>query len=291
LGIQSVYDSVLKDIERGHTTKQTKDSLRTLRDLGFKVAAHYMPGLPGVDAKKDLAGMKKLFSCPDYKPDMLKIYPCMVLRGTKLYQRYLEGKFNPLTVEQAAKLIAQFKPNVPEYCRIMRIQRDIPETQIETGAKMTNLRQYLMQNYNVKCRCIRCREPKDQKINWSKVKIKVQKYPVAQGTEFFISAEDSTTDTLIGFVRMRYPSQALRAEITKDSALIRELHVYGQAAALGETGEVQHRGWGKRLMHHAEQLAKRDRKKKMIVISGIGVREYYRRLGYRLEGPYMVKKI
>jgi elongator complex protein 3 len=289
LGIQSVYDSVLEKIQRGHTTKDAKKSIQVLKDLGFKVAAHYMPGLPDTDYKKDLAGMKQLFSDPDYKPDMLKLYPCMVTKGTKLYDEFVEGKFKPLDADSAAKLIAEFKESVPEYCRIMRVQRDIPTYQIAAGVDMTNLRQYIHQQYNVKCRCIRCREPKNKEINWDKIVIKVKEYDASNGKEFFISVEDTENDLLIGFVRLRFPSEQLRSEITSDSALIRELHVYGTAVGVGSLGSVQHRGWGKKLMAKAEEIAISHNKKKMIVISGIGVRGYYLKLGYLLEGVYMVK--
>jgi len=291
LGIQSVYEETLLRIQRGHTAKQTQESLRILRDLGFKVAGHYMPGLPGLNKQKDLEGMKQLFSDPNYRPDMLKIYPCMVAKGTKLYEEYKRGEFKPLGADEAAKLISDFKPFVPEYCRIMRIQRDIPTKQLVAGVEMTNLRQYLKQKYPVKCRCIRCREPRDNKIDWKKVKIKVSEYEASQGTEFFISAEDEKNDLLIGFVRLRFPSESLRQEIPLNSALIRELHVYGTATAIGEEGNVQHRGWGKKLMQEAEKIASSHKKKTMVVISGVGVREYYRKIGYKLKGPYMVKKI
>lgn len=289
LGIQSVDDNVLKKIHRGHTTSETKESIRTLKDLGFKVAGHYMPGLPGT--KNELAGMKQLFSDSDYKPDMLKLYPCMVVKGTKLYDEWKKGKFKPLTAEEAAKLIVEFKKFVPEYCRIMRVQRDIPTNQIVAGVEMTNLRQFMHDNYDIKCRCIRCREPKGEKIDWKNVQLKVNEYEASQGREFFISVEDTKNDLLLGFCRLRFPSQFLRQEITKNSALIRELHVYGTATAIGEEGTVQHKGWGRKLIRKTEEIAKRERKNKMVVISGVGVRGYYRKLGYKLEGVYMVKKI
>jgi elongator complex protein 3 len=291
LGIQSVYNEVLKKIKRGHSVEDTKKSIRILKDLGFKIAGHYMPGLPGTNRDKDLAGMKKLFSDPDLKPDMLKLYPCMLIKGTKLYTEYKRGKFKPLSVEEAAELISEFKSSVPEYCRIIRIQRDIPETQISAGAKMTNLRQYIEQKHKPKCRCIRCREPRGRKINWNKVKIKRYEYYASEGKEFFISAEDIENDILIGFLRMRFPSQSLLPEIVKNSALIRELHVYGTAAGIDESGEVQHHGWGKKLMKTAEEIAEANHKEKILVISGVGVREYYKKLGYKLEGTYMVKKM
>ncbi len=288
LGIQSVYDDVLKRIERGHTTGDSKKSVRILRDLGFKINFHYMPGLPLTDRKKDLAGMKKLFTDPDYRPDMIKLYPCMVAKGTKLCQEWKEGKFRPLTTEEAASLIREWKKSVPEYCRIQRIQRDVPTKYWEGGIDKTNLRQFIHQR-GVQCRCIRCREPKGKKVNWAQAELKVKEYEASRGKEFFISAEDAGNDVLIGFCRLRFPFEFLRPEIAADSALVRELHVYGTATAIGEEGEVQHRGFGRRLMEKAEEIACREGKGKMVVISGVGAREYYRKLGYRQEGAYMVK--
>ncbi len=291
LGIESVYDDVLKHVHRGHTVADAKRSVQTLRDLGFKINFHYMPGLPLTDRTRDIAGMKQLFNDPDYRPDMLKIYPCMVSRGTKLYEEYQRGEFMPLSTEEAARRIVDFKRTVPEYCRIQRIQRDVPTKYWEAGVDRTNLRQYMFENYPVKCRCIRCREPKNRKIDWKKVRMKIQEYAASGGREFFLLVEDTANDILLGFCRLRFPGKFLRSEITKDSALIRELHVYGTATALGEEGKIQHKGWGKKLMKKAEEICQRNGKKKIIVISGVGVRGYYRKLGYRKEGPYMVKII
>jgi len=177
----------------------------------------------------------------------------------------------------------------------MRIQRDIPTKHTEAGVDRTNLRQYvdeLCRAKGVRCRCIRCREVgRAKKVE--DVEITVMKYDASKGTEFFIAAEDVKNDVIVGFARLRFPSQHLRKEITTDSALVRELHVYGDTAAMGEKseGKAQHKGYGRQLIETAENIAKQHGKMKMIVISGIGVREYYRKLGYKREGPYMVKKI
>ncbi|MDP7430179.1 MAG: tRNA uridine(34) 5-carboxymethylaminomethyl modification radical SAM/GNAT enzyme Elp3, partial [Flavobacteriales bacterium] len=288
LGIQSVYDDVLKFVNRGHDSKVSKKSLQVLRDLGFKVNIHYMPGLPLTDRKRDLEGMKQLFSDPNYRPDMIKIYPCMVAEGTPLYELYKKGKFEAISAEEAASRIFEWKKVVPEYCRIQRIQRDVPTKMWKSGVEMTNLRQFMHNKYEINCRCIRCREPKGKKVNWDGIKIKVMEYSASNGKEYFISAESD--DILIGFCRLRFPSVILREEITSTSALIRELHVYGTATALGEEGNVQHKGFGKKLMQKAEEIASVNGKDKMVVISGVGVRGYYKKLGYEKEGPYMVKK-
>lgn len=297
LGIQTVYDEILKKVKRGHDIAASKKSIADLRDLGFKLNFHVMPGLPDADGrrisyKKDLEGLKELFKNPDFQPDMLKIYPCMVIAGTELEKDYQKRIFKPIETEEAAELIVDFKKHVPEYCRIMRVQRDIPTKTTIAGVNRTNLRQYvteLAKQKGISCRCIRCREIKNEKIT-GKPKIITREYEASDGREFFISAE--ADDRLLGFVRMRFPPRSLHPAITKKSAIIRELHVYGQAVAIGaDENKTQHKGFGKQLMAKAEEIAKQNGKDKMVVISGIGVREYYRKLGYILEGPYMVKKI
>ena len=243
---------------------------------------------------QDLEGMQALFSNPDFRPDMLKVYPCMVFPGTKLYDDWKQGKFNPLSTEEAAEIIAEFKRFIPRYCRIMRVQRDIPSFQVAGGVKKTNLRQYveeICKKKGIKCQCIRCREPdSDAPMHeLGEVNILVEEYLASKGKEFFISAENKKY--LLGLCRLRFPSEALRDEITSKSAIIRELHVYGEAASIGGEGVVQHKGLGKRLMVEAEEIAKRNGMDKIIVISGVGVREYYRKIGYEKEGPYMVKHL
>ncbi|MBD3259574.1 tRNA uridine(34) 5-carboxymethylaminomethyl modification radical SAM/GNAT enzyme Elp3, partial [Candidatus Woesearchaeota archaeon] len=291
VGVQSVYDEPLLLVERGHDVSTTVASLQILKDLGFKINAHYMPGLPGIDMKKDLEGMKKMFSDSSFRPDMMKIYPCMVVRGTKLYEKWKKGEYNPLSTSDAAKLIASFKKYVPPYCRIMRVQRDIPSYQIDAGVKRTNLRQYIgriMEKKGIKCRCIRCREPKEAGKRKGRKKIRIIEYDASLGKEFFISIEDK--NNVYGFCRLRFPSTGLRKEITRNSALIRELHVYGSALQVGriksKKEDIQHTGLGKQLLDRAEKICLDNKKNKMIVISGIGAREYYRKLGYKLEGPY-----
>lgn len=298
LGIESVSDKILEQVNRGHTIEDSTNSIQELKDIGFKLNFHYMPGLPGVSTKDDLKFMKQLFTDERFQPDMLKLYPAMVMKGTNTYKSWKKGKFKPLSTEQAGKLIAEFKRHVPTYCRIMRIQRDIPTKQTEDGVDRTNLRQYveqLMKQKGTKCRCIRCREVGRAKYI-DKIEITVIEYPASGGKEFFIAAEDKKHDVILGFTRLRLPSTSLRKEITKDSALLRELHVYGTTAALNEKTEgasakTQHKGYGKKLLQTAEKIAKQHGKNKLLVISGVGVREYYKKHGYKKQGPYMVKKL
>jgi len=292
LGIQSVYDDVLTAVHRGHTAADSIKSIQILRDLGFKINFHYMPGLPLTDYQRDIEGMKRLFSDPDYRPDMIKLYPCMVGPGTVLYNQWKNGEFNPITTEEAARMVAEFYNFVPEYCRIQRVQRDVPTKYWKAGVDRTNLRQYTDEKYDVNSRDIRAREPKGKNICWDNVQLRVTEYDASGGKEFFIQAEDRDSDVIIGFCRLRFPKELLRSEIVNDSALLRELHVYGTATAIGEKGLVQHKGWGKKLIEKAEEIAKNNGKTKMVVIAGIGVREYFRKkLEYYKEGPYMVKEL
>ncbi|MFW6013718.1 MAG: tRNA uridine(34) 5-carboxymethylaminomethyl modification radical SAM/GNAT enzyme Elp3 [Nanoarchaeota archaeon] len=290
LGVQTVYDDVLEGIERGHSVQDSIESTQILKDLGFKINYHVMPGLPNVSFEKDIEGFKKLFENENFRPDMLKIYPCMVLKNTKLYKRWKKGEFRPLDAENASRLIREFKKYVPRYVRIMRVQRDIPTYAIEAGVERTNLRQMIDQHEH-NCKCIRCREAgrvfeKKGRVP-EKPKTHIKKYNASGGTEYFISIEED--DVLFGFIRLRFPGKALRDEITKNSAFVRELHVYGGLARIGKEGKYQHKGHGKKLLQKAEEIAKENDKYKIIVISGVGVRDYYCKQGYELEGPYMVK--
>ncbi len=303
LGIQSIYGDVLEATNRGNTVADNIESIRILKDLGFKINCHYMPGLPFTTKEMDLYGLKQLFESEDYKPDMLKIYPCMVMEGTKLYDDWKSGKFTPLTTEEAAEIIAEAKRYVPKWCRIMRIQRDIPTFVTASGVDRTNLRQYvekLCKEKNIKCKCIRCREVgfyiknnNNKEINFNNVQTTITEYEASHGKEIFIAAEDIENNALFGFCRLRFPSQILRAEITENSSLIRELHVFSQALQIGKKSNesFQHRGIGKRLMAKAEEIVKQHGKNKVVVLAGIGAKQYFARLGYNYDGPYMSKML
>ena len=292
LGIQTVYDEILRKTNRGHGLKESIESIRTLKDLGFKLNFHMMPGLPGVNREKDIESLKELFRNSDFQPDMLKIYPTLVMPGTPLKVLYDRGKFKPITTAEAASIITEATPSIPKYCRVMRVQRDIPTYATEAGVDKTNLRQYvdkLRKEKDVKCECIRCREIKRKKIK-GKPNFEIIEYEASKGKEYFISLVDEE-DKLLGFCRLRFVSQSLRGEITKKSAIIRELHVYGTATSLGNKGKVQHKGFGRKLMEKAEEIAKKNDRDKILVISGVGVREYYRKIGYEDDGPYMSKSL
>lgn len=295
LGIQTTFDDVLEKLHRGHTVQDSIDAIARLRDLGFKLVFHLMLGLPGMDRERDLEAMHRIFEDEKFRPEMVKIYPCMVLPGTPLAKDYDEGRFTPITTEEATSLIVEIKSFVPRWCRIMRIQRDIPTNVTSGGVDKTNLRQIIkkkMRDEGVLCKCISCREIKERTIE--RAVLNVIAYRSSGGEEYFISIDDPTQDALLGFCRLRFPAQYLRKEFDVRTAIVRELHVYGKATGLGVVGiegSAQHKGYGSQLLHVAERISRENGKRKLLVISGVGVRKYYEKLGYKREGPYMAKEL
>lgn len=295
LGVQCLKNEVLKKTNRGHDLKDTVKATRLLKDSFLKVCYHMMPGLPGQSKQEDISMFKELFDNPEFMPDSLKIYPTMVLPGTALHAFWKAGQYEPLSVEDAADILVEAKKFVPKWCRIMRVQRDIPSTVISAGPKMNNIRQLVMQKLEkkgIKCKCIRCREPRNKTVDFEQAKITRTDYEASGGTEVFLAFEDSKNDVLLGFCRLRIPARPFRPEITERSAGIRELHVYGKAIAIGSEGIVQHKGVGKKLVQEAERIAKKEFGcNKLLVIAGVGVRQYYYKLGYKPDGAYVSKRL
>jgi elongator complex protein 3 len=305
VGVQTLYDDIYDLIERGHDVEAVAKAFQILKDSGIKIVAHMMPGLPGSTPKRDLEAFEQLFDNPSFKPDMLKIYPCLVLEGTKIHDWWLKGLYHPYDLEQTIDLIAQIKNKVPHWIRIMRIQRDIPAQLIVSGVKKGNLRELVlkkMKDKDLTCNCIRCREVGHRLMKGEKMpepedlKIITRTYEASNGEEIFLSVEDYDSRFLIGYTRLRIPSeQAYRKEIVgKNAGLIREIHVLGPLVPVGEKDPLlwQHRGYGTALLNKAEEIALNEYDcKKMLVTSALGSRRYFMKLGYSLEGPYMSKKI
>nr|WP_319372760.1 tRNA uridine(34) 5-carboxymethylaminomethyl modification radical SAM/GNAT enzyme Elp3 [uncultured Methanobacterium sp.] len=302
LGVQTIYNFIYHRVERGHRVQDTTEATRVLKDSGIKVAMHLMPGLFS-DQERDLRMFKRLFSDEQFKPDMLKIYPCLVTEGSKLHELWEKGEYTPYSTEEAVKLIVEVKKILPKWVRTMRIQRDIPSQLIEAGVKKSNLGEMVynqLKKENVQCQCIRCREVGHQAAhgtftNKENVQLLMEKYQASEGEEIFMSMEDKQVDVLLGFLRLRMPSEHVhRPEISSDTALLRELHVYGPMIPLGEREDElwQHRGYGEELLKKAEEISLEEYdKKEILIISGIGARNYYRKFGYERKGPYMAKKL
>src|SRR3989344_1549411 len=299
LGVQHLDDDVLKRTKRDMKIATVVTATERLRNAGFKVVYHMMPNLSGSTPSRDIEMFGELFSGEKFHPDMLKIYPCMVLPGSELYFEWQEGKFTPYTDEEIMHVLVEAKKQIPKYVRIIRVIRDIPATHIEAGSKVSNLRQWLlldMEKNGWRCKCIRCREVRDAIVVPENFPLTHTEYRTMTGKEVFLSFEEQNEGKLASFLRLRLPDN--KGEEFADgplavlcgAALVRELHTYGHMAVIGEKGsQSQHLSFGKQLLLEAERIAREAGFRKVAIISGIGVREYYKKRGYSLEGTYMVK--
>ena len=301
IGVQALRDDVYKIVNRGHTLDDVIEAFQIARDAGYKIVAHMMPGLPNSNPEQDVEDFRQLFYDQRFKPDMLKIYPTLVVENTGLFKMYMDGRYTAYNDDDLIDVILQVKKMIPRWIRIMRVQREIASEDILAGPKSGNLRQIVLNRLKAdgsKCNCIRCREVGLMRVKYSidsnDVKLLKEQYSASDGEEIFLSYEDPIKDILFGFLRLRSPSDKAHRPEVRDCCIVRELHVYGQALQLGRRDETswQHRGYGAMLMQEAERIALEEfDTKKMLVISAIGTREYYRKLGYTLEGPYMAKQL
>ncbi len=298
LGIQSTFDDVLEAVNRGHTVADSIRSTKLAKDAGLKIVYHMMPGLPGSDAEKDLESFRRIFTDSDFMPDMLKIYPTLVVEGTELYEMWKRGEYGPLDTDAAAELLIKVKEIVPPWVRIQRIQRDIPTQYIVAGVKRSDLRGYvqqLMRERGKRCNCIRCREigHVNSDIGPEDVSLVRREYDASGGREVFLSYEGPDME-LVGFVRLRMvPEDSWKDETRDYGAIIRELKVFGSQVPIGDEpkGRWQHQGYGKKLVEEAERIAKDEWESSgLLVMSGVGVREYYEKLGYERVSEYMGKR-
>ncbi len=305
IGVQTVHEEILRKVRRGHGVKEIVKATQVAKDSGLKVVYHMMPGLPGSTLEKDLEAFREIFEDPEFRPDMLKIYPTLVIKGTELYEMWRRGEYKPYSLEEVVSLIADVLEFLPRWVRIQRMMRDIPANAIDVGIRAGNLRELVheeLKRRKRRCHCIRCREVGHRYFKEGilpdpeKIKLLREDYEASGGREVFLSFEDPERDILIGYLRLRIPSDlAHRPEVReKRSAIVRELKVSGPPVPLGERPllEWQHKGYGRRLMEEAERIASEEFDcTRILVTSGVGVREYYRKLGYGLLGPYMAKEL
>lgn len=306
-GLQSTDNAVLDLVKRGHNTDMIVKATKRLKDTGYKITYHMMPGLPGATPESDIQGFKDLFSKPGFQPDQVKVYPTVVLENSEMYAWYKDGRYKPYDEKTLFKTLLDIKRTFPPYARIVRLIRDIPTTSIIDGNMIANLREALQKELHKNgewCKCTRCREARGKEIALEDAQYVVHEYDASDGKEYFLSYTSKDEKTLFAFLRLRIPSWyfdknddpkifEMFPEI-KNAAFIRELHTYGKVASLQnkkDATNVQHLGFGKRLMEKAEQIIKEHGINKIAVISGVGVRGYYRKLGYDLEGTYMTKNV
>lgn len=302
IGVQSINEEVLKWNNRGHGVQAVIDATQRLRDAGFKVAYHMMPGMFKATPENDIEMFVELFKNPAFKPDFLKVYPCVVVQEAALYKLWEKGEYIPYDGQTLIDILIEIIKTFPRYCRVARLIRDIPSESISGGNKITNLREMVEQQMAKKelySQDIRAREVMGA-VEVEDLTLNDQEYETTGGKEHFLSFDGNKSDKLYAFLRLRLPEgntpliNDTLPEL-KDAALIREVHTYGKLARLsgndeeGKEDRAQHKGLGIQLMAKAEELAKESGFKKMAVIAGIGTREYYRKFGYELEGTYMLK--
>jgi len=293
-GVQILDDGVLDGVKRGHHVQEVVDATRRSKDAGLKVAYHMMPGLPGSSRDKDLASFRAMLDDERFRPDMLKIYPTLVVKDTELYELWRSGRYTPMSLEDTVKLIAELKRTIPPWLRILRIQRDIPVQFIEAGVRKSHLRQLVaeeMHEKGTRCRCIRCREIGRSSLkhapSQSDVELKEMVYAASGAKEHFLSFEIPSEDCIVGYARLRLSGSG------REVARVRELHVYGEMVPISEESgnRWQHRGFGEKLLKKCEERAESEGYRRIEVTSGIGARNYYRRMGYERNGPYMAKAL
>ena len=295
LGVQALDEDILKKIKRGHNLDEVAEATRMCRNAGLKICYHLMPNLPGSNPKKDVEMAKMMFDDPRFGPDYLKVYPAMTIKGTEMYEMWKRGEYLPYEEVELIKVLKEIKAQTPVWCRIDRLIRDISKKWVSAGTARTNLRQILQQELleeGKKCKCIRCREVRGGVYD-TQVEFLINERESLGGKELFLSYEHE--DKLFSMLRLRLPekTEKMLFEELEGSAITREVHTYGQVAQIdiNDGIKTQHRGLGKRLMIKAEEIARKKGYKKMAVISAIGTREYYKKLGYSLEGTYMIKEL
>ena len=285
LGVQMPDDELYKKTNRGHTVNDVVEATRKLRNAGFKIGYHVMPGLPYSNMEKDMRLFREIFSSESFRPDQLKIYPCQVVDDSPLAKTHEVIKFKPYSEEQTKEILHEMMKVIPEYCRVMRMMREFPREKLVDGLLKLDLRKDVeseIRKSHEKVNEIRMREIGFNENVDLDVRLKIVEYDASNGKEFFIEMVNKD-DILFGLLRLR---------IENGNSIVRELHVYGQSLKLGEKGKIsQHKGLGKLLLEKAEEISKKSGAEKLRIISGVGVREYYRKLGYNLEGFYMAKEL
>lgn len=292
LGVQTTKETILSKLERGHTVSDSVDATERAKKHGLKVCFHIMPGLPGSDISTDIAVFRELFEDERFRPDMLKIYPTLVIEGTKLFEMWRRGDYTPPDTDYVVDLLVAVKQFVPEWVRIQRIQRDIPIPMIAAGSTKSHTRQMAkkkLKELGLTCKCIRCREIGHLPEQWPSREPEIMgiEYRASNGIEKFVAMEFPEMDALVGFARLRIDGDR------EVRTILRELRVYGQQVPIDSRlpDAAQHKGFGRRLLEECERISAEHGSKELLVTSGVGVRDYYRKSGYRFDGRYMSKKL
>ncbi|MBE0689272.1 MAG: tRNA uridine(34) 5-carboxymethylaminomethyl modification radical SAM/GNAT enzyme Elp3 [Anaerolineae bacterium] len=295
IGFQSLDDDVLLKNRRGHNVAATRRAVRLLRLMGFKIHAHWMPNLYGSSPERDIEDYGRMFGDPDFRPDELKVYPCSLIESAELMRYFRDGLWQPYTHDELLRVLVESFKRTPEYCRLTRVIRDIPSTDIVEGNKLTNFRQIVdneLERRGERCMDIRAREVRHTQVEAEALHLDEQWYTSSCSDEIFL--QYITDDRRIaGFLRLSLPNAAPLIDELEDAAMIREVHVYGQAVEIGDSadGRAQHTGLGTQLIERAADIARERGYAKLAVISAVGTRTYYRKREF-VDGPlYQVRAL
>uniref|UniRef100_A0A8C3E8W3 Elongator complex protein 3 n=1 Tax=Corvus moneduloides TaxID=1196302 RepID=A0A8C3E8W3_CORMO len=284
IGVQSVYEDVARDTNRGHTVKAVCESFHLAKDAGFKVVAHMMPDLPNMGLERDMDQFFEFFENPAFRPDGMKLYPTLVIRGTGLYELWKTGRYKSYSPSTLVDLVARILALVPPWTRVYRVQRDIPMPLVSSGVEHGNLRELAlarMKDLGTQCRDVRTREVGIQEIHHRvrpyQVELIRRDYVANGGWETFLSYEDPEQDILVGLLRLRKCSpESFRPELKGGVSIVRELHVYGSVVPVSsrDPSKFQHQGFGMLLMEEAERIAREEHgARKIAVISALKSRD------------------
>jgi elongator complex protein 3 len=296
IGAQSLDDHILEINKRGHTAEETRQAVALLRAAGFKIVLHWMPNLLGATPDSDRVDFARLWD--GLCPDEIKIYPNQLLANAELYEYWLRGEYHPYTTQDLINLIADVKPSIPRYCRVNRVIRDIPSTNVVEGNKRTSLRQDVhaeLKRRGQACQCVRCREIRGHKVQVGELQTEDLVYRAGPTEEHFL-AFNTPADRLAGFLRLSLPQPGSPASGLPDlegAAIIREVHIYGQSLPVGmeASGAAQHAGLGTRLIRKAERIARAGGYPRLAVIAAVGTRRYYLGRGFKRGERYLIKDL
>lgn len=305
IGFQSLNDEVLEKNHRGHDVAATIRAVGLLRQAGFKIHAHWMANLYGSSVEKDKKDYQKLFEDINFRPDELKIYPCSLISSAELMQYYKKGLWHPFEYQELLDVLSYCLLHTPEYCRLTRVIRDIPSTDIVEGNKLTNFRQIAEQKLEKagkKSVDIRAREIKNIIFDQSKLRLEEVKYKTSTSNEIFLQyviddkkneIDDSAKTKIVAFLRLSLPIKNGFISELENSAIIREVHVYGTVVDIGKQRDekAQHLGLGKKLVKRAMEISKENNFGKLAVISAVGTREYYKQRGFKSGELYQIMKL
>ena len=299
IGVQSLDAEVCALNRRPSTPHDAERAFALLRLFGFKIHAHFMANLHGSTPERDVEGYRLFVTDERFQPDELKLYPCALIHGSALCRLYEEGAWRPYGEDELIDVLVQDVLATPPYTRVSRMIRDFSAQDIVAGVKKTNLRQMVeecLEPLRPQVGEIRFREIGTCELDAASLRLEDQPYQTSVSSEHFLQWVDSS-GRIAGFLRLSLPKPAALEQYGPlpeplGCAMIREVHVYGKAAALhAASGSAQHLGLGSKLIEEACRIAGEAGFRRINVISAGGTRAYYAARGFEEDGLYQSRTL